>query len=120
MTYILTVTETGEGYQCAAKDTVTVRINCDDFNVPNAFVPTSVNGGSNKFGILNRSLIKLNFFRVYNRYGQLVFETTDITQKWDGLFNGSLATEGVYVWQADGFCANGKRIFKQGNVTLLR
>lgn len=120
MTYILTVTETGEGYQCAAKDTVTVRLNCDDFNVPNAFVPTSVNGGSNKFGILNRSLIKLNFFRVYNRYGQLVFETTDITQKWDGLFNGSLATEGVYVWQADGFCANGKRIFKQGNVTLLR
>lgn len=120
MTYVLTVTEIGEGYQCAAKDTVIVRIDCGDFNVPNAFVPTSANSATNKFGILNSAITKLNYFRIYNRFGQLVFETTDPTQKWDGLFNGSLATEGVYVWQADGFCLSGKRIQKQGNVTLLR
>lgn len=119
-TYYLTVTEKGEGYECIAKDTVTVRITCGDFYLPNAFVPTSTNPGSNRFGILNNNVIKLNYFQIYNRYGQLVFETTDPNQGWDGTFNGALAQEGVYVWVADGFCLSGKPIKKQGNVTLLR
>lgn len=119
-TYYLTVTEQGEGFQCKSKDTVTVRVSCGDFNIPNAFVPTSPYPGSNRFGILNNSIAKLNYFRIYNRYGQLVFETTDPTQKWDGLFNGVLAEEGVYAWVADAFCASGKQIKKSGNVTLFR
>jgi gliding motility-associated-like protein len=119
-TYILTVTEAGEGYQCRSKDTVTVRVDCGDFNVPNAFAPTGTHSGSNRFGILNNSVIKLNYFRIFNRYGQLVFQTTDPTQKWDGLFNGKLAEEGVYIWEADGFCVSGKPIRKAGNVTLFR
>lgn len=119
-TYYLTVTEQGEGYQCSAKDTVTVRVQCGDFYLPNAFVPTSTHAGSNRFGILNNNVIKLNYFHIYNRYGQLVFSTTDPTQGWDGIFNGSLAQEGVYVWVADGFCLSGRPIKKQGNVTLLR
>ncbi|MCF8448758.1 MAG: gliding motility-associated C-terminal domain-containing protein [Taibaiella sp.] len=118
-TYYLTVTEQGEGYQCSSKDTVTVRITCGDFYLPNAFVPTSGNPVSSRFGILNNALIKLNFFRIYNRYGQLVFETTDPRQQWDGLFNGKLADEGVYVWHAEGFCSSGKQINKTGNVTLF-
>lgn len=119
-TYYLEVIELGEGYACSAWDTMTVRVSCGDFNVPNAFSPTSTHSGSNKFGIANHSLGKLNYFHVFNRYGQLVFSTTDPTQKWDGLFNGSLAEEGVYVWEADGFCFSGQRINKKGNVTLLR
>ncbi len=118
--YYLTVTKSGPGYSCSSKDTVTVRITCGDFYLPNAFVPTSGKPGTNKFGILNNGIIKLNFFRIFNRYGQLVFETTDPTQGWDGVFNGALAEEGVYVWVADGFCQSGKAIKKQGNVTLFR
>jgi len=119
-TYYLTVTEQGEGYQCSSKDTMTVRVTCGDFYLPNAFVPTSGNPGSNRFGILNNEVIKLSFFRIYNRYGQLVFETTDPSQKWDGIFNGTLAEQGVYAWIAEGFCQSGKPIKKTGNVTLLR
>ncbi len=119
-TYYLTVTEQGVGYQCSAKDTVTVRVTCGDFYLPNAFAPSSANPGSNRFGILNNSLVKLNYFRIFNRLGQMVFETTDPTQKWDGLFNGVLCQEGVYVWVADGFCLSGKQIKKSGNVTLFR
>jgi hypothetical protein len=118
--YNLTVTYQGAGFQCVSRDTMVVRVSCGDFNVPNAFVATSPYPCSNRFGILNSSLAKLNYFRIYNRYGQLVFETTDPTQKWDGLFNGVLAEEGVYVWVADGFCTSGKQINKKGNVTLLR
>lgn len=119
-TYNLTVTYQGAGFQCVSRDTMTVRVSCGDFNLPNAFVPTSPYPVSNRFGLLNTSIAKLNYFRIYNRYGQLVFETTDPTQKWDGLFNGVLAVEGVYVWVADGFCTSGKQINKKGNVTLLR
>jgi gliding motility-associated-like protein len=119
--YNLTVIYQGEGFTCLARDTVTVRVDCGaGFNLPNAFVPTSGKSGTNKFGILNNAIAKLNYFRIYNRYGQLVFQTTDPTQAWDGTFNGALAQEGVYVWMADGFCQDGKPVKKQGNVTLFR
>ncbi|MFZ1369734.1 MAG: gliding motility-associated C-terminal domain-containing protein, partial [Ferruginibacter sp.] len=65
--------------------------------VPNAFTP-------NKDG-LNDFLYPLNawkatdlLFRVYNRVGQLVFETRDWTKKWDGRFKGQGADPGNYVW----------------------
>jgi gliding motility-associated-like protein len=120
-TYILTVTYNGGSFQCVDKDTVTVRVDCAaGFNMPNAFVPTSQSSEVNHFGILNNSISQLNYFRIYDRYGQLVFQTTDPTQRWDGLFNGKLAEEGVYVWIVDGFCARGEAIKKQGNVTLFR
>lgn len=119
-TYYLTVTEIDGEVRCLSRDTVVVHINCGEINVPNAFSPTSSNPGANRFGILNKEISKLNYFRVFNRYGQLVFQTTDPTQKWDGLFNGTLAEEGVYVWEADAFCLSGKEIHKKGNVTLFR
>ncbi len=120
-TYVLTVSVRGDGFVCADRDTVTVRVDCaSGFNLPNAFVPGSGNPGSNRFGILNNDLARLNYFRIFDRYGQLVFQTTDPTQRWDGTFNGKLAEEGVYVWTVDGTCAGGQLIKKQGNVTLFR
>ena len=121
-TYYLTVSVTGEGglLTCSSTDTVVVHLKCGDFNLPNAFAPASSNPGVNTFGLLNSQIVKLNYLRVYNRWGVLVFETTDPTQKWDGSYNGSAADEGVYVWIADGFCASGKEVKKSGNVTLLR
>ncbi len=119
-TYYLTVTQITDEIRCQARDTVVVHLSCGEINAPNAFSPTSSKPGSNRFGILNKEISKLNYFRVYNRYGQVVFQTTDPTQKWDGLFNGVLADEGVYVWEADAFCLSGKEFHKTGNVTLFR
>lgn len=120
MTYYLTVTELNDTFKCIAKDTVVVRLNCGDFAVPNAFAPGSPYAAVNKFGILNREIVKLNYFRVYDRWGKLVFETTDPAQGWDGNFNDKQCEQGVYVWEGDGFCISGQRIKKHGNVTLLR
>lgn len=117
MTYYLKVTD---GAGCSDIDTVLVNVNCGDFNVPNAFAPNSANDRSNRFGILNYQIAKLNYFRIYNRWGEMVFETTNPAQKWDGTYNGNLAPEGVYVWEADAFCTSGVKITKRGNVTLLR
>lgn len=106
---------------CRDIDTVLVFVRCNDINLPNAFAPESANGGgSARFGLKNRQIVKLNYFRIFDRWGKLVFETTDPTKQWDGTVNGEPAALGVYVWEADGFCTLGQRFQKSGNVTLLR
>lgn len=119
-TYYLEVTELNDTFKCKSIDTVTVRVNCGDIVLPNAFSPNSTNAAVNRFGILNNQIVKLNYFRIYDRWGVLVFETNNVTEGWDGTYNGKIAPVGVYVWTADAFCSTGKSIKKQGNVTLMR
>jgi hypothetical protein len=116
-TYYLEVRNT---FGCYDIDTVVVHVTCNDLNLANAFAPDSKNPGMNRFGILNKQVIKLNYFRVFDRWGQLSFETTDVTKEWDGTVNGKPAEMGVYVWEADGFCNEGIRFKRTGNVTLIR
>lgn len=113
------ITNNGETFGCVAVDTVIVYVDCNDLNLPNAFVPES-SGARAKFGLTNQKVVKLNYLNIYDRWGQMVFTTTDPTQKWDGKINGEDAPMGVYVWEADAFCIEGKRIHKSGNVTLIR
>lgn len=113
------ITHNGVTFGCKAVDTVIVYVDCNDLNLPNAFVPES-SGAQAKFGLVNQKVVKLNYFNIYDRWGQMVFTTTDPTKKWDGKINGEDAPMGVYVWEADAFCIEGKRIHKSGNVTLVR
>jgi gliding motility-associated-like protein len=87
--------------------------------VPTAFTP---NGDG-----LNDYLYPLNAykatnlsFKVFNRTGQLVFETKDWTVKWDGTIKGTKQTSGVYVWMLDYNDAAGKRISLKGTTLLIR
>lgn len=117
ITYYLQVTNQ---MGCQDIDTMIVKVVCNDINLPNAFAPESNKPGANRFGMLNTQVVKLNYLRVYDRWGKLVFETTDPSKAWDGKVNGQMALMGVYVWEADGFCRSGQRIQTSGNVTLLR
>jgi hypothetical protein len=117
LTYYLKVTNT-DG--CVAIDTVNVKVVCADLNLPNAFMPVNERGTPTRFGLLNRQIVKLNYFRIFDRWGQEVFSTTDITKEWDGNVGGEPAPLGVYVWEADGYCSSGIRVNKSGNVTLIR
>jgi hypothetical protein len=119
-TYYLTVTEAGDGLGCSSTDTVVVHLDCGDFFLPNAFDPGSEAIGVRTFGLMNKEVVKLAYLRVYNRWGALVFETTDPSKGWDGTYDGKPAQVGVYVWEAEGFCSTGKKIRKTGNVSLLR
>jgi len=116
--YILTVTNDTTG--CKAKDTVFVRTECTDIHLPNAFNPVSDLAVNRNFGILNNNISKLEYFKILNRWGQVVFETTDKNKKWDGTFNNIELAPDNYVWIVDGYCNNGKRIRKQGTVLLVR
>lgn len=57
---------------------------------------------------------------IYNRWGELIFRSTDIRKGWDGYFKGRLSSMDVYVWTVRGQCTNGSSIHMQGNVTLYR
>lgn len=124
-TYTLTVYDrtSGGAPVCSDVDTVVVRVECADLNLPNAFIPHG-NNTKARFGLANRQIVKLNYFRIYDRWGKLVFtageDIADPQKEWDGTVNGTDAPIGAYVWIADGFCASGNHITKQGNVTLLR
>lgn len=113
--------EVRDDHGCYDIDTVVVLATCNDLNLPNAFAPESNStSGSNRFGILNKQIVKLNYFRVFDRWGKKVFETTNAAQSWDGTVDGTIAPLGVYVWEADGYCASGRKFKKSGNVTLIR
>ena len=59
-------------------------------------------------------------FRIYNRWGQLVFETTDIDTGWDGTYNGEPQPIGVYAYYVRGVTFKNTEVSFKGNVTLLR
>jgi gliding motility-associated-like protein len=88
--------------------------------VPTAFTP---NGDG-----LNDFLYPLNAykadnleFRIYNRYGQMVFETTNWTKKWDGKIDGKPQASGTYVWMLSYKDRDtDKNIFLKGTSVLIR
>jgi gliding motility-associated-like protein len=105
---------------CRSRDTVGITAFCGSVNCPNAFEPLSNNSYNRVFGIENYQLNKLDYFRVFDRWGKLVFETTNPSVKWDGNFNTMPQPMGTYVWEASGICENGRKVKKVGNVLLVR
>jgi gliding motility-associated-like protein len=88
--------------------------------VPNAFTPNG-DGKDDYLYPLNAFNATNLEFRVYNRYGQLVFETRDWTNKWDGTINGKPQPPGTYVWTlryTDS--VSGKNFFMKGTSILIR
>lgn len=115
--YILTV-RTEEG--CTAVDSINIRVDAlTVLTVPNAFTPGS--GGPNSvIRPILRGIARLRYFRIYNRYGNMVFEGKQITDGWDGTIGGVPQLLGVYVYEAEAVTDKGAIIRKQGNITLLR
>ena len=88
--------------------------------VPNAFTPNG-DGKNDYLYPLNGNLTSSLEFQVYNRYGQLVFETRDWSKKWDGTIGGKPQPTGTYVWMlhyTEG--ASGKSFFLRGTSVLIR
>ena len=88
--------------------------------VPNGFTPN--NDGNNDVLFVRSSAIgNIKVFRVFDRWGAVVFETTDIAIGWDGNFDGKPVNSGVFVYYVEAFCPiDGSVILKKGNVTIIR
>jgi gliding motility-associated-like protein len=86
--------------------------------VPNGFSPNGT-GPNNAFNVLGGPFLELNF-RVYNNWGQLIFESNDQALGWDGTYNGIEQPIGVYVWTVRAVTLEGQQHELSGDVTLLR
>ena len=85
---------------------------------PNAFTPNR-DGKNDRFGILNAFNVTDYHLKIYNRWGQVIFESGDPSTKWDGTFNGQTLTSDVFVWQCS-FRQNKVSKSMKGTVVLVR
>jgi gliding motility-associated-like protein len=105
---------------CVTVDTQLVKIvpHVDMF-VPNAFTPN--NDGLNDF--LRPTLMgikELRYFRIYNRWGQLLFEAKTDRPGWNGVFKGVAQPTQVVVWIAEGLGVDGRTYTRKGTAALVR
>ena len=116
-TFILT---TSDDIGCFARDTVHLRVlDGPTFYVPSAFTPNA-DGLNDQFQPSTAGIQSIRFFRVYNRLGELVFETNSIRQGWDGTYKGKRQGVGNYVWTIAGTDRFGVERILKGNVVLIR
>ncbi|MCB0549903.1 MAG: PKD domain-containing protein [Phaeodactylibacter sp.] len=126
-TYVVEVTN-DKG--CVKRDTALVRVAIDrerGIFIPNAFTPDG-SGHNDVFRILstNVGLVKVPVFRVFDRWGELMFEALDCPASelqncgWDGNFKGQKAEQGVYTYYAELLFTDSFLRVAKGNVTLIR
>ncbi|HEY4205875.1 MAG TPA: gliding motility-associated C-terminal domain-containing protein [Puia sp.] len=97
---------------------VTIAPTLPDIFVPNAFTP---GGATNTiFRPVCMGVASLEYFRVYNRWGQLMYSTSQMGQGWDGMVHGKYQDAGAYLWILQGTDYTGKSILKKGTMVLLR
>ncbi len=106
---------------CSDSAFVTVRIFKTN---PYIFVPTAFTPNNDGLNDVIRPIAvgiqKINFFSVYNRWGQLLVTTSMKVQGWDGRVAGRLQNAGVFVWMVSAIDYTGRPIFLKGTVALIR
>jgi gliding motility-associated-like protein len=116
--YVVTVSNS---LGCFDTDTILVKLYklAADIYVPTAFSPNG-DGTNDILKPLALGLLSIDAFRIYNRWGQLLFTTSQIGEGWDGIFKGSPQSSGTYVWYAEGRNFKNQRFQKKGYVVLIR
>jgi trimeric autotransporter adhesin len=122
-TYKVTVTSI---YGCTSVDSVKIGLTCDQSEVfiPNTFTPNG-DGMNDRFYVSAKGISLVKDMRVFNRWGQLVFEAhnvapNDPSQGWDGTFKGVVLEPDVFVYTIDVICELGNTFKYQGDVSLVK
>ena len=112
-------------YGCNATDTVSLTLFCNASRIyiPNAFTPNG-DGLNDYFSILGQGIGLINSFRIYDRWGTLVFSKSnfkpdDKSGSWDGRIKGDNAPVGTYTYFVEMSC-NENKFVQKGTVNLLR
>lgn len=105
---------------CLATSSVRVPVHLPaDFYVPTAFSPGNQDGVNDILKLFGNGIKQVEL-RIFNRWGEKVFETTTIGQGWDGSYKGEMQPTGVYTYSAKVVYLNNHTTTKQGNFTLIR
>lgn len=105
---------------CVTVDTQLVKtVKSVELYVPGAFTPN--NDGLNDFlRPILMGVKELHYFRIFNRWGQIMFESKTDRPGWDGKFKGLAQTTQVVVWMAEGLGVDGKIYTRKGTSVLVR
>ncbi len=105
---------------CVTTDTQMVKlVKSIEIYVPSAFTPNG-DGNNDVLRPVMYGIKKLNYFRVYNRWGQLFYQTADAGKGWDGFFRGARQEMQTLVWVVEGTGVDGAIHSKKGTSILIR
>lgn len=105
---------------CAGTNYIIVKVyDKPDVHVPTAFTPGG-DGVNDLFRAIPVGIKEFHYLNVFNRWGQLVFTSSDYKKGWDGKIDNMEQGPGVYVWIAEAVDYKGNLIRKKGTVTLIR
>jgi gliding motility-associated-like protein len=105
---------------CTGTDEIWVKIYLGpEIYVPGAFTPNN-DGVNDKLFVIAAGIKKFHFFRIYNRWGQLVFFTNNLNTGWDGTIRGTQQPSEAYTWHALATDYTGKPLERKGTVVLIR
>jgi len=117
MTYLLKVSNS-QG--CIGYDSVSVKYYAGpEVYIPTAFSPNG-DGQNDRFRFIPVGITEYEYFRIFNRWGQEIYSSTDFRQGWDGTIKGAPAPVDTYIWILAGKDLTGKSILKKGTVTLVK
>lgn len=105
---------------CEATDDIDIKVFLKaDLYVPTAFTPNG--DGLNDFAVvIPVGMKELKYFSIYNRWGELVFTTTDHSIGWNGIYKGKPQDSNAFVWIAMAIDYTGNVVRRKGTVTLIR
>jgi gliding motility-associated-like protein len=114
------------GAGCVTTDTMKVQVFNNTVNgatpdllVPKAWTPDN-DGHNDELFPFTINIVELKYFRIFNRWGQLMFETRQLGKGWNGIFKGQPQPIDAYTWTVEGIGVDGTVIRKAGNSALLR
>lgn len=104
---------------CIGQDSVFVKVyEGPRYYSPSAFTPNG-DGLNDIFRVVPSGIAYTKWFKIYNRYGNIVFQTNTWMQGWDGKWKGKKQPTGTYVWEVSGIDRNGKVVEESGTVILI-
>jgi gliding motility-associated-like protein len=111
--------------ESGCSDTSCLRIEvtdeCETFFIPNAFAPETGGHEMNDcFRVFGEECFGSMRIRIFDRWGELVYESTEFGDCWDGNYQGKKVNTGVFVYYFDGVLLNGEPFYRKGNVTVIR
>ncbi len=105
---------------CATYDTILIKAyRGPDLYVPNAFTPNN-DGRNDRFRAVTPGMAVIRYFRIYNRNGQLIYDSPNTQEGWDGTWKGQPQPTGGYVWMIGGIDYLGQSHTAKGAMVLIR
>lgn len=113
--------ENSNGCLSLPSNKVTTQIVCNTTGIyiPDIFTPNG-DGVNDLIKPVCVGISNFKYFKIYNRWGNILFESNDPNKGWDGKFRGQLQPADSYIWLVEGVDSNGKEIRKTGTLNLIK